>query len=67
MSQYKTNVEIDLVEQARKLDDIDFNKLIISLFRITNDDYKILLMKQMFDNMYNVDQEELLDYLNNIK
>lgn len=67
MSQYKTNVEIDLVEQARKLDDIDFNKLIISLFRITNDDYKILLMKQMFDNMYDVDQEELLDYLNNIK
>ena len=67
MSQYKTNVEIDLVEQARKLDDIDFNKLIISLFRITNDDYKILLMKQMFDNMYDIDQEELLDYLNNIK
>jgi hypothetical protein len=67
MSQYRTNVEIDLVEQARKLDDVDFNKLIVSLFRITNDDYKILLMKQMFDSMYDIDQEELLDYLNSIK
>lgn len=67
MPQYRTNVEIDLVEQARKLDDVDFNKLIVSLFRITNDDYKILIMKQLFDNMYDIDQEELLDYLNSIK
>ena len=57
-------VQIDIYELAQKLNDEDYNNLIVELFANANYDSHLELLKQMWDYVAEADKEEFIRYLN---
>lgn len=57
-------VKIDIYELAQKLNDGDYNNLIVELFANANDDAHTELLKRMWDYVAEADKEEFIRYLN---
>lgn len=57
-------VKIDIYELAQKLNDKDYNNLIVELFANANDDSHTELLKRMWNYVAEADKEEFIRYLN---
>lgn len=57
-------VKIDIYELAQKLNDKEYNNLIVELFANANDDSHVALLKRMWRYVVDADKEEFIRHLN---